>query len=93
MKTFFRCACAACGEVRVLPGDVKLLVGARDGDVRYEFRCPKCSTEVSDVATRATAEMLQGLGAVVSLAPGAVAPPEEGLDDEMPSQPPAEQRG
>jgi hypothetical protein len=82
LKTFFRSACAACGKVRVPPGDVKLLVGAAGGEVRYEFRCPKCSTEVSAVATRATAEMLQGLGAVVSLAPGPVAPPEAGPDDD-----------
>ena len=67
----FRSMCPECGSVRVDPRAVTLLLDADTGESAYVFTCPACSAAAWSVATPATSEMLQGLGAEVVLSSGA----------------------
>lgn len=67
VKVRVRLGCPACGEVLVEPARVTLVVDLATGESTYGFACPSCSSAVRSSATPPTAEMLQGLGAVVDL--------------------------
>lgn len=61
-----RSQCPACGEVRLEPASVTLILDSSTPGAIQEFRCPSCSEMVRSEVTSATAEMLMALGAPVA---------------------------
>lgn len=63
----FRASCRDCGEVRVAPEAVTLVVDAVTGATSYDFVCPSCIQPIRCAASLASAELLAELGARVVL--------------------------
>lgn len=57
-----RASCQSCGDVELVPKDLKIAVCSDTGESSYTFRCPGCRSIVSKEAEKRIVEVLVSAG-------------------------------
>jgi protein tyrosine phosphatase (PTP) superfamily phosphohydrolase (DUF442 family) len=60
--TTIRTSCQLCGDVELVPGDLRLELAASDGTGTYLFQCPHCDEHQSRPANHRVVSILLATG-------------------------------
>lgn len=67
--TTIKATCPLCGDVDLVPNDVRLTVAESAGWATYTFRCTECKEEVEKPADEEVVALLSSAGVVIDRVP------------------------